>query len=184
MAPVGQSLLERLDATLPAGDIRVRRQAVFEEVESPARPQNPPDLGQGLFDIGDRAQRESRQGPVAAGVVERYGFAAKADVLDADLGVGDSSFGEAARRGCGLDRVDECDLCRVRGHVEPGSESDLDDGSEQPCRHVFAPPVQLGGATRPVDETRQEVLSVQTYGVTSTRPGRQIARKMGYSTPS
>lgn len=70
VAPVGEPFLRRLQAPLPGGDRRLRRQSVFEEVEAPAGPQHTSDLGQRLLDTGDRAEGEGRQGAVAAAVVE------------------------------------------------------------------------------------------------------------------
>ena len=84
MAPTGNATLPRIKSTLPDRHTRVLSQAVLEKVERAARMHHSPQFRQGKSSIGNRAQRERREGAVTAGVIEWDGLAVEADMLDRD----------------------------------------------------------------------------------------------------
>ena len=84
MAPIGEPLLQGIETALPASDALVRSDPVLEEVERGTGTQHPAEFEQGGIDIGDGAQREGAQGPVAGVVLERERFASESGELDGD----------------------------------------------------------------------------------------------------
>jgi len=84
MATIGQTQLERFEPALPAGGAGIVRQPVLEEVEAGPRSHHSMNLRQGGGYVRDGAERERRQGAVAALGLEWDVLPVEADVLDRD----------------------------------------------------------------------------------------------------
>ena len=181
MAPAGDTLLNRFDAPLPCCDSGVWRSAVFEEVERSTWPEDTPDLGEGSFDVGNRAQREGAERSIACVGVEWNGRAVEPDVLDTRRGGGDPRFGESSGDARRFDGVDEGDLGWIRLHVETGTEPDLEDRSRESLRDAGPPAVHLPRSARTIDQPWQDDISVHTHDELTPSAGSYQGQRMGRS---
>jgi len=66
VAPAEQSLLQWVEASLPAAHILVGGQPVLQEVQSPSGLEDPPHLAQGGSGVGNGTQRPRGQGGVVS----------------------------------------------------------------------------------------------------------------------
>lgn len=163
MAPTGDATLPRIKSTLPDRHTRVLSQTVLEKVERAARTHHSTQFREGKSSIGNRAQRERREGGITAGVTEGDGLAVEADMLDGDRRGGNSAGGQSPSDLGRFDREDNIDRGRVVRHIESGAEADLDHPAPQAAGDPGAPFRHTGSATSSVHEPGQDVLTVKAH---------------------
>ena len=82
MATIGQTLFQRIKATLPGLGLGVWGQTMFEEMETTAGLEDSSEFGECLLNTRNGAERERAKRSVTGVVVKRDRFAMQARVLD------------------------------------------------------------------------------------------------------
>lgn len=136
---------------------------MFEVVEAGSWSEHPVKLGQDFGWVGNRAQCESRQRGVAAGIVEGDGLAVESDVLDGDVADVDSLGGQPPGHRGRFDGEHVLYLRRIVLDVKARAEPNLDDSADQSCCHLRTPPLQAGRATGSVHQSGEDLFSVETH---------------------
>ena len=177
VAAAEDAAIQRIAPGLAAGHLRVRREAVLDEVQRAAGTEHAADLGQGRAQVGDRAQGPGREHMVDALIVEGQRLGVQADVLDRHGARGDSFRGQFAPGGGRIDGPDVGQAGRVIGHVAARAEADLEHVAAQPAGDAGAQTAEVGTGHDEVDAPGKDLAFVNAHGCQCCR---QSVRRATY----
>jgi hypothetical protein len=177
VAAAEDAAIERIAPGLAAGHLRVRREAVLDEVQRAAGAEHAADLGQGRAHVGDRAQGPGAEDVVDASVVQGQRLGVQADVFDRHRARGDSLGRQFPPGGGGIDGPDVGQAGRVMGHVAARAEADLEHVAAQPAGDAGAQPAEVGTGHDEVDAPGKDLAFVKAHGCQCCR---QSVRRATY----
>ncbi len=164
LAAAGEPPPDPVESRLPSLDACVRSSAVLTEQQPPARLQHTSHSLERCSDIGDGTHRERDEHRVHAAVVERDRFARQVEKLDRELGGGQALFCTNAHLCRWLERPKMLNAIGAqKWEVVAATEAHLQDAAGCQRRDLLAQRCDQLGAAREVDESRFDMVGVETH---------------------